>query len=231
MRILVADDDPNILEPLEIALRREGFTVFAARDGIRAWDIFTRERPDFAVLDMSMPGADGLELTRRISSAGEPRVPIIVLTGRSQERDKVAALDTGADDYVVKPCSHRELIARIRAVWRRADRPALVLTNGALSVDPMTHHVHLDGQRVEVTATEFTLLLTLMEHAGQIVRTSTIMRRVWGLAVSDDLVRVTVFRLRRKIEPDPKQPRYIHTVPGVGFIVRDSHLGGPPLPG
>lgn len=231
MRILVADDDPNVLEPLEIALQREGFTVLAARDGIHAWDLFMQERPDFAVLDVTMPGPNGLELTRRIGEAGEPRVPVIVLTGREQERDKVAALDLGADDYVIKPCSHRELIARIRAVWRRAGQPARALTTGSLTVDPPTHHVYIDDRQVDVTPTEFLLLLTLIESAGQIVRTNTIMRRVWGYPVSEDLLRVTVYRLRRKIELDPKQPRYIHTVQGVGFMIYDNHSSSlPPVP-
>lgn len=227
LKILVADDDPNVLEPLEIALRREGFSVFAASDGIQAWDYFVHDRPDFAVLDIAMPGPDGLELTRRIGEAGDPRVPVIVLTGRDHERDKVTALDLGADDYVIKPCSHRELIARIRAVWRRAGQPGRVLSAGDLSLDPALHHFYIAGRRMEVTPIEFTLLLALIENAGQVVRANTIMRRVWGYAVSDDLLRVTVYRLRRRIEPDPKRPRYILTVPGVGFIVLDDGPSDP----
>lgn len=230
MRILIADDDPNVLEPLEIALTREGFTVLAASDGLQAWNVFTREQPDLAVLDVNMPGIDGIELTRRIALAGDPRVPIIMLTGREQERDKVAALDLGADDYVIKPCSHRELIARIRAVWRRAGSVSRILSTGNLSVDPTTHQVSLEGRPVAVTSTEFALLQTLMEHAGQIVRTNTIMARVWGYTVSEDLLRVTVYRLRRKLEPDPKQPRYIHTIPSVGFMVLDKQQAAASAP-
>ena len=224
MRILLADDDQEVLTPLEIALRREGFEVLAARDGARAWDLFTAERPDFAVLDVTMPGVDGLELTRRIARSGTPPVPVILLTGRDQDRDKVAALDLGADDYVVKPCSHRELIARIRAVWRRAGQPLRTLTIGGMTSEPTTHHVYVEGRPVEVTATEFALLFTLGERAGQVLQGATIMKRVWGSPVSNDLLRMTVYRLRHKIEPEPRRPRYIHNVHGVGFMLRDGEL-------
>jgi two-component system KDP operon response regulator KdpE len=221
LRILIADDDPDVLIPLEIALKREGHRVLTARDGLQAWIIFTQEHPDFVVLDVNMPGLDGIELTRRINMSGEPRVPVIVLTGREQERDKVSALDLGADDYIIKPFGFPELLARIRAVWRRTRPSQRILSAGGLVVDPLTHHVTVDGDHVEVTPTEFALLLVLMEHAGQVTRTSAIMGRVWNTAVSEDLVRVTVFRLRRKIEADPKHPRYLHTIPGVGFMVQD----------
>jgi two-component system response regulator RegX3 len=219
VRILLADDDPNILEPLEQVLRRDGHEVVAAGDGDTAWDLFTLDRPDFAVLDVSMPGLDGFALTRRIAATGEPRVPIILLTARGHERDKVSALDAGADDYVVKPCSHRELLARIRAVWRRAGTPSRLITVGNLTIDPATHKFYLDGRTVEVTTNEFLLLLTLMERAGHVVRYAALMHRVWGTEVSNDLLRVTIYRLRRKIEPDASKPRYIHTVPGVGFLL------------
>lgn len=221
MRILIADDDPDVLGPLEIALKAAGHRVLIARDGLQAWLIFTQEHPDFVVLDINMPSIDGIELTRRISTFGEPRVPVILLTGRGGERDKVSALDLGADDYIIKPFGVPELLARIRAVWRRIQPAARTLNAGGLVVDPLTRHVTVDGVSVEVTPTEFALLLVLMEHAGQVVRTGAIMGRVWNTAVSEDLVRVTVFRLRRKIESDPKQPRYLHTVPSVGFMVQD----------
>ncbi|HZS88285.1 MAG TPA: response regulator transcription factor [Chloroflexota bacterium] len=221
MRILIADDDPDVLAPLEIALKAAGHRVLSARDGLQAWLIFTQEHPDFVVLDVNMPSIDGVELTRRISGFGDPRVPVILLTGRGGERDKVSALDLGADDYIIKPFSVPELLARIRAVWRRTQPAARTLNAGGLVVDPLTRHVTVDGVSVEVTPTEFALLLVLMEHVGQVVRMGAIMGRVWNTAVSEDLVRVTVFRLRRKIESDPKQPRYLHTVPSVGFMVQD----------
>jgi DNA-binding response OmpR family regulator len=220
MRILIADDDPDILEPLEAVLKLEGHTVLAASDGDRAWDLFKLERPDFAVLDVSMPGIDGIALTRRINGSGEPRVPVILLTGRGHDNDKVVALDMGADDYVVKPCSHRELLARIRAVWRRAGTPSRVFSVGGLTIDPATHTFYIQGRPVDVTSNEFLLLLALMERAGQVVRYSTLMHRVWGSEVSHDLLRVTVYRLRHKIEEDPRSPRYIRTIPGVGFLIQ-----------
>jgi DNA-binding response OmpR family regulator len=220
MRILIADDDPDVLESLEHALRREGHEVIPAIDGDTAWELFLLDRPDFAVLDVSMPGLDGIALTRRIAATGEPHVPVILLTGRNQERDKVTALDAGADDYVVKPCGPRELLARIRAVWRRAGTPSRLIMIGDLTIDPATHRFYVDGRTIEVTSNEFLLLLTLMERAGQVVRYTTLMHRVWGSEVSHDLLRVTVYRLRHKIEPDPAKPRYIRTVPGVGFLIQ-----------
>ena len=220
MRILIADDDQDIIEPLEAVLKREGYDVVVASDGDRAWDLFTLERPDFAVLDVSMPGMDGIELTRRIAGSGEPRVPVILLTGRGSENDKVVALDLGADDYVVKPCSHRELLARIRAVWRRVGTPSRLFSVGGLTIDPATHTFYIEGRPVEVTSNEFLLLLALMERAGQVVRYGTLMHRVWGSDVSHDLLRVTIYRLRHKIEADPRSPRYIRTIPGVGFLIQ-----------
>ena len=153
-------------------------------------------------------------------------MPIILLTGRGQERDKIAALDLGADDYVVKPCSHRELLARIRAVWRRSSIPARILSASGMVLDPSIHSFLIEGQPVGLTTNEFLILLTLLERAGQVVRYSNLMRRVWGFDVTGDLLRVTMFRLRKKIEPDPKKPRYIHTVPGVGFLVYDDDMLG-----
>jgi DNA-binding response OmpR family regulator len=228
VRILIADDDPNILGPLEIALKREGHEVMAAADGKRAWELFTKDRPDFAVLDVSMPGMDGLAVTRRIVESGEPHVPIILLTGRGQVSDKVTALDLGADDYLVKPCSDRELTARIRAVWRRTNVPAKLISAGDLAISPATHEFYLSGTRIEVTANEFAILSALIERAGHVVRYSAMMHKVWGYTVSHDLLRVSVYRLRHKIEPDPGKPRYIHTVPSVGFLVHASNEAAPP---
>jgi DNA-binding response OmpR family regulator len=224
MRILVADDDPSILEPLVIALERDGYDVVSASDGEKAWESFRQQRPDFAVLDVSMPNLDGLTLTRKIAASGDPRVPVILLTGRREVEDKVRAFELGADDYVIKPCTDRELLARIRAVWRRTSGPARILHAGDLAIDPRTHDFFLKGQRVDLTALEFKLLLELLEHAGQVVRYSTLMHKTWGYTVSHDLLRVTVFRIRQKIEPDPHTPHYLHTVPRVGLIVHARHV-------
>lgn len=223
MRILLADDDMNVLEPLEIALRREGYDVLVASDGKRAWELFRAERPDFAVLDINMPGLDGLSLTRRIGEAGEPRIPIILLTGRNQLHDKVKGLDNGADDYVVKPCSDRELLARIRAVWRRSSVPMKTVAAGDLVLNLDTHDFLVRGKRISVTSNEFILLQTLIERAGEVVRYKTLMLRIWGCEVSHDLLRVTVFRMRKKIHADTGNPTYIVTVPSVGYIVHAAH--------
>jgi DNA-binding response OmpR family regulator len=220
VRVLVADDDPNLLAPLEIALRRAGYTVVSAPDGRQAWALFQQERPDFAVLDIAMPGLSGLELARRIGDAGQPRVPIILLTGHDDENDKVDALESGVDDYVVKPVTARELIARIHAVQRRARPSTLVITAARLAINPATHQFWIDGREVDVTGTEFALLRALIERAGQAVRPAELMQRIWGYAVSDDLLRVTIYRLRRKIEPQPNHPVHIIRVPGSGFMVR-----------
>jgi two-component system KDP operon response regulator KdpE len=166
-----------------------------------------------------MPGEDGLTLLRRIAADGVPHVPTILLTGRGQISDKVSALDLGADDYLVKPCSDRELIARIRAVWRRSRAADKSQSAGDLSLDLAAHDFYLKGRRIDVTANEFILLQTLIEQAGRVVRYQTLMMRIWGSSVSRDLLRVTVFRLRQKIEADPKAPQYILTVPSVGFIL------------
>ena len=219
MHLLLADDDPGVVEPLSIAFRDDGHEVSVAYDGLRAWELFTSDRPDFAVLDVSMPGLDGLALARRIVTAGEPSVPVILLTGRGQESEKVAGLDLGADDYIVKPVGYRELSSRVRAVQRRSNTASRTVTAHSMTLDRATHKFFIEGRQVDLTSTEFLLLLTLMERAGQVVRYASLMNRVWGSKVSNDLMRVTVYRLRHKIEPDPRHPRYIKTVPGVGFLV------------
>ncbi len=220
MRILLADDDREIRETLEIVLRRDGYTIIPAASGAEAWELFVSERPDLAILDIGMGEPNGIELTRRINEDPERRVPVIILTGHEAENDKVRALDLGADDYLVKPFSAREVVARIRAVSRRARVVSPVIALGGLTLDTWTHVVTRDEQQVDLTTLQFVLLQLLMERAGQVVSSQTIMKRVWGGPVSDDLLRVTIFRLRRKIEDDPQRPRYIHTIPGVGFTLR-----------
>jgi len=220
VRVLLADDDPTLLALLERALRRAGYSVVSAPNGRLAWAMFEAQRPDFAVLDVAMPGLDGLAVARRIGDAGAPRVPVIILTGHADEDAKVAALESLVDDYLVKPVSARELVARIHAVQRRAQPAALVLTAGPLALNPATHQVWIDGRPLEVTGTEFALLRALMERAGQVVAPAALMERVWGYAVSDDLLRMTIYRLRRKVEPRPTHPIYILTVPGTGLLLQ-----------
>lgn len=224
MKILVADDDPNILDPLTIMLSRAGYEVLAASNGRQAWDFFRSSQPDFAVLDVNMPDVDGMTLLRRIGEAGDPRIPVIMLTGRGQTNDKIMGLDLGADDYIVKPCTERELLARIRAVWRRTTAPTEVLSAGDLAINLATHDFTLKGRHVDVTSNEFVLLQSLIEHEGRVVRYKELMQRIWGANVSHDLLRVTVFRLRRKIEVDAKAPRYIVTVPSVGFLLHSTGM-------
>jgi len=223
MRILLADDDLEIRETLGIVLRRDGYTVILASSGVEAWALFQSERPDMAILDINLGEPDGIELTRRISEDPTMRVPVIILTGREAENDKVRVLDLGADDYLIKPFSAREVLARIRAVARRARVATPVIVLGPLVLDTQTHRVTHQGRPVDLTTLQFVLLRLLMEQAGRVVTGDTIMKRVWGEPVSDDLLRVTVFRLRRKIEDDPRRPRYIHTVAGVGFTLRIEH--------
>jgi DNA-binding response OmpR family regulator len=220
VRILIVDDDACVLESLEQALLHEGHEVITAADGLAAWELFLLDRPDFAVLDISMAGLDGIALTQRIVAAGEPHVPILLVSGRSQELDKVLALDAGADDYMVKPFGPRELLARIRAIWRRTGSSFRHLTVGNLAIDPATHKFYVDGRQIDVTSNEFALVHTLMTRAGQVVRHGTLMRIIWGMEVSSDMLRVTVYRLRRKIEPNPHRPHYISTVPGIGYLLQ-----------
>jgi DNA-binding response OmpR family regulator len=219
--ILVVDDEPTIVEVVELYLRREGFQVVTAVDGAAALAAVERARPALVVLDLMLPGLTGLEVLRRLRAAGN--LPVILLTARGEEADRVVGLELGADDYVTKPFSNRELVARVKAVLRRAQPPTPsethVLVLGGLRLDTAARSVTLDGQPVALTVREFDLLAFLMRHPGQVFTREQLLDQVWGYTFASDLSTVTVHvrRLREKIERDPANPRLLQTVWGVGY--------------
>jgi DNA-binding response OmpR family regulator len=222
-RILVVDDEPVVTEVVERYLLNEGFEVSTAVDGDDALKLARSWAPDLVVLDWMLPSRDGLEVCRVLRSEG--KVPIIMLTARGEETDRVVGLEIGADDYMVKPFSPRELVARIKAVLRRAvsepneAAPSDALRFGELFIHPRTRHVETAGGPVSLTAKEFDLLLFLATHAGQVFSRDQLMDDVWDYTFAGDSSTVTVHvrRLREKIEVDPMRPQYIKTVWGVGY--------------
>ena len=224
--ILLVDDERVLVDLLALIVQQAGLVPLVATEPTGAIELFEREDPLVAVIDLNLKPWDGFELLadlRRRSAS----LPIIVLTARSSENDKVRALDMGADDYVVKPFGHRELLARIRAHARRAggDRikaPVPALEVGPFRLDPAERTLYLDGVPTRLTGTEFRLLQYLMSHSGAVVPTAAVAKHVWGFndAPARDVVRVTVHRLRRKIGDDGERQRFIHTVPGVGLRLR-----------
>ena len=227
MNILVVEDDRDLVDLLNFALRRAGFGVQMAHDVPTALRLLEQGDPDLAILDVNLGGGSGLEVLKDLRRRSE--MPVIMLTGRHAEDDKVLAFELGADDYVVKPFSHRELIARVRAQFRRHGRgvptPQPVdrqLEVGPISLDVAEHKATKDGRPLDLTITEFRLLQYLMINAGVLVPTRTILKQIWGYDDSGatDVVRVTVYRLRRKIEDQPDRPRLLHTVPGVGVMLK-----------
>jgi DNA-binding response OmpR family regulator len=220
--ILVVDDEPSIREVVSIYLRRAGYRVIVAQDGQQALQALDAEPPDLVVLDLMLPKVDGLEITRRLRAAGD--TPIIMLTARREEADRIAGLELGADDYVVKPFSPQELVSRVKAVLRRArgtaptsaERP---LTFDDLRIDPITRLVEVNGAEKSLTAKEFDLLWVLARHPRQVFNRDQLLDLVWGISeyVDPSTVTVHVRRLREKIEADPANPRHIQTVWGVGY--------------
>jgi DNA-binding response OmpR family regulator len=225
--ILVVDDEPQIREIVGLYLERAGFQVRLAGDGPAALQALTAALPDLVVLDVMLPGVDGLEITRRLRSEGS--TPIILLTARREEADRIEGLELGADDYVVKPFSPQELVSRVRAVLRRTQsigRPAAlmereqaVLAFDGLTIDAAARSVEVDGSDVVLTAKEFDLLLFLARHPRQVYNREQLLAQVWGETQYIDASTVTVHvrRLREKLEKDPASPRYIQTVWGVGY--------------
>jgi two-component system, OmpR family, response regulator ResD len=223
--ILIVDDEPTIVEVVGLYLQREGYKVLTAGDGAAALDMVEQQRPDLVVLDLMLPGLGGLEVTRRLRAGGA--LPIIMLTARTEEADRVVGLELGADDYVTKPFSARELVARVKAVLRRThpELPAAppsepsALSIGALRLDTSTRIVTLDGQSINLTVREFDLLQFLMRHPGQVFTREQLLDNVWGYTFASDMSTVTVHirRLREKIEPDPANPVFLQTIWGVGY--------------
>jgi len=220
--ILVVDDDPTVAEVVLAYLRREGLTGVHAEDGPTALTAAAQMEPDLVVLDLMLPGIDGLEVCRRLR-AQWPDLPVVMLTALGQEDDRVLGLEVGADDYVTKPFSARELVLRIRSVLRRssaepADGASATLVDGALSLDLTAHRAWLEGEQLNLTGREFDLLAHLMAHPGRAFRRDELMREVWGWDYGDQsTVTVHVRRLREKIEPDPSTPARLVTVWGVGY--------------
>jgi DNA-binding response OmpR family regulator len=220
--ILIVDDEPTIVEVVELYLRREGFEVQTAVDGLAALKAVQQQRPDLIVLDLMLPGMSGLELTRQIRASGA--LPIIMLTARGEETDRVVGLELGADDYVTKPFSPRELVARVKAVLRRAQpapdpADAQVIALGGLRLDMAARSATLDGQPIGLTVREFDLLHFLMRHPGQVFTREQLLDNVWGYTFASDMSTVTVHirRLREKIERDPANPTFLQTIWGVGY--------------
>jgi two-component system KDP operon response regulator KdpE len=221
-RVLVVDDEPQILRGLRTNLTARGYEVDTAADGERALDLAAKHRPDVVILDLGLPGIDGLDVIRglRVWSS----VPIIVLSAREQEPDKVAALDAGADDYVTKPFGMGELLARLRAAERRAapvaDGEVAVVHTASFSVDLAAKKVvGPDGAAVHLTPTEWHLVEILTRHPGKLVSQRQLLREVWGPRYEDEAnyLRVYMAQIRRKLERDPSRPRHFITEPGMGY--------------
>ena len=221
-RVLVVDDDPTVAEVVLGYLRRDGFEAAHAADGLSALAIAAQAPPDLVVLDLMLPGIDGLEVCRRLR-AERPELPIVMLTARGEEDDRIAGLEVGADDYVVKPFSPRELALRVRSVLRRSESTVSaatdpVLVDGDLVVDTRARSVVLRGETVALTAREFDLLAHLMATPGKAWRREELMRDVWGWEFGDQsTVTVHVRRVREKVELDPADPVRLVTVWGVGY--------------
>jgi two-component system, OmpR family, alkaline phosphatase synthesis response regulator PhoP len=220
--VLVVDDEAALVDLVRGYLERDGFRVLTAADGTAVLRLEQTERPDLVVLDLMLPGMDGVEVCRRLRAFSDAYV--LMLTARAEEVDKIVGLSVGADDYVTKPFSPRELVARVRAMLRRPRSGALAddapppRTFGGLAIDEARHAVSRAGQPIGLTAREFALLAALAAHPGRVFTRDQLLERVWGDAYYDDhVVDVHVGNLRRKLEPDPARPRYVETVRGVGY--------------
>jgi DNA-binding response OmpR family regulator len=227
--ILVVDDDRDVAQSIELALRRHGFRVRLSYSGVEALRTLRRYHPDLVILDVMMPGMTGLEVCRRLrADASLGDLPIIFLTARGQERDRIEGFKAGADDYISKPFNLEELILRVRAVLRRsqpepAEEAPPVLIAGGLRLNSHTFEVTTaEKENVLLTPTEFDLLYHLMLHAGQVFSSERLLQEVWDFPYdtgSTDLVRAHVKNLREKIEADPRNPVYVRTVPRHGYVV------------
>jgi two-component system, OmpR family, KDP operon response regulator KdpE len=220
-KVLVVDDEIAIQRFLRVALNGQGFIVSEAATGNEALQVITLNRPDLVILDLGLPDMDGVEVTRRVREWST--VPIIILSVREQEDDKIAALDAGADDYLTKPFGMGELLARIRTVMRRQTTGISepVLSAGSLVVDLANHLVTMAGEEVQLTPTEYDILRALVKNAGKMLTNRQLLRQVWGEGYNDlHILRVNISNLRHKLEPDPSRPTYIHTEPGVGYRLK-----------
>jgi two-component system, OmpR family, response regulator ResD len=221
-RVLVVDDEPTIAEVVARYLDRAGYETATTGDGLDALRLAAERRPDLIVLDLMLPGIGGVEVLRRLGAAGGPRTPVIVLTAKGEQDDKLAGLRSGADDYVVKPFAPKELVARVDAVLRRvlpdAERAEPLRFDG-LEIDTAARRVFAGGSEAHLSQREFDLLLFLASHPGQVFTRDQLLDHVWEPAFRGDPGTVTVHvrRLRTKIEPSPERPRFVQTVWGVGY--------------
>jgi two-component system alkaline phosphatase synthesis response regulator PhoP len=229
-RILIVEDEPNILELVAYNLEKEGWVVLKATTGDQGWATIQNERPDLILLDLMLPGMDGMEICRRTRGNAMTRdIPIIMLTAKSEEVDRVMGLESGADDYVTKPFSPRELAARIRAVLRRVERlpgddeSKELIELGPIRIDLRQHKITVNGEPVELTPKEFDLLHLLVSHPGRAFSREFLLEHLWGYEFFGDTrtVDVHVRRLRQKIEDDPANPYWLETVRGVGYRMRE----------
>jgi len=222
-RILIVDDEPNIIGTVVPLLRARGYDVFSAMSGRAALDAVEREKPDLLVLDLGLPDLDGVEVCRQVRQSSG--LPILVLSARGAERDKVNALDAGADDYVTKPFGTEELLARVRVALRRVDTPppSEPIVRGDLTIDRERFRVLRDGIELRLTPKEFDLLSYMAQHQGRVLTHRTLLKAIWGPHAVDQVehLRVLVAALRKKIEPNPSAPRYILTEPWVGYRFAD----------
>ena len=224
-KILVVDDEPTFVRLVSKTLTHKGYEVLTAGDGQEALRLMFAHQPDLVLLDVVMPKMDGWQTCSRIREMSD--VPIVILTGRQKsETDIVRGLDYGADDYLIKPVGSRELVARVRAILRRAELPSsleakkeITYSDAFLTVNITERKVIVDGERVRLTPTEFKLFALLLENAGRVLTHKQLLEKVWGWEYVDDIdhVRIYIWHLRQKIEPDPAHPRYIIAEPGVGY--------------
>jgi two-component system, OmpR family, response regulator ResD len=225
--VLVVDDEPTIVEIVGRYMERAGFETYTAPDGYKALDTATEHRPDLAVLDVMLPGIDGIEVMERLQERPGPPIAVILLTARGEESDRLVGLRNGADDYVVKPFSPAELVARVEAVLRRVAPPVAAgeappIVHGPLRVEPASRRVILDGEEIMLTMREFDLLAFFAANPGRVFSRDQLMEAVWMEPWFNDTSTVTVHvrRLRAKLDDDPAQPRFIETVWGVGYRFR-----------
>ena len=221
LKVLVVDDELAIRRFLRVSLNGQGFIISEANTGQEALQEVTLNRPDLVILDLGLPDIDGVEVTRRLREWS--KIPVIILSVREQEVDKIAALDAGADDYLTKPFGMGELLARIRTVMRRQtignSEPAL--SDGCLSIDLANRMVTMNGEEIQLTPTEYNILRVLVINAGKVLTNRYLLRLVWGEGYDDlHILRVNISNLRHKLEPDPSRPTYIHTEPGVGYRLK-----------
>jgi two-component system KDP operon response regulator KdpE len=221
-RILVVDDEQAIRRFLQTSLTANGHTVFEATTGQEALAAVANHRPDVLILDLGLPDMDGLDVTKRLREWTQ--VPIIILSVRGQETDKIAALDAGADDYLTKPFGVGELMARLRVVLRRMTQPGdePIFTAAGMTVDLVRRRVAVADREIQLTPTEYDLLRVLVTHAGRVLTHQQLLRQVWGLGYENEvhMLRVNISNLRHKLEHNPARPQYIVTEPGVGYRLR-----------